>query len=169
MHFGAKSIVSHSTLQPLNYFENNVSGSINLINAAINGQIEHFVFSSTAAVYGEPRAIPIKEDHPIFPINPYGQSKRMVELILEAAYEAHGLRSISFRYFNAAGATPEAKIGEHHEPETHLIPNILKTCIKKDVPGLKIFGSDFETDDGTCVRDYIHVKDLAAALRAWAT
>ena len=163
MHFGAKSIVSHSTLQPLNYFENNVSGSINLINAAINRQIEHFVFSSTAAVYGEPRAIPIKEDHPISPINPYGQSKRMVELILEAAYEAYGLRSISFRYFNAAGADPEAQIGEHHEPETHLIPNVLKSCIKKGDSLLEIFGNDFETTDGTCVRDYIHVKDLAAA------
>ena len=163
MHFGAKSIVSHSILQPLNYFENNVSGSINLINAAINGQIEHFVFSSTAAVYGEPRAIPIKEDHPISPINPYGQSKRMVELILEAAYEAYGLRSISFRYFNAAGADPEAQIGEHHEPETHLIPNVLKSCIEKGASLLEIFGNDFETTDGTCVRDYIHVKDLAAA------
>ena len=163
MHFGAKSIVSHSTLQPLNYFENNVSGSINLINAAINRQIEHFVFSSTAAVYGEPRAIPIKEDHPISPINPYGQSKRMVELILEAAYEAYGLRSISFRYFNAVGADPEARIGEHHEPETHLIPNVLKSCIKKGAPLLKIFGNDFETNDGTCVRDYIHVNDIAAA------
>ena len=163
VHFAAKSIVSDSIFQPLNYFDNNVTGSINLIDAAIGAQIETFVFSSTAAVYGEPQTTPIKEDHPIFPINPYGQSKRMVELVLEEAYKAHGLRSISFRYFNAAGATINAQIGEHHEPETHLIPNILKACRKRDASGLKIFGNDFETNDGTCIRDYVHVNDLVRA------
>jgi len=164
MHFAAKSIVGDSVRSPLDYFENNVSGSLNLINAALKGDVEHFVFSSTAAVYGEPRTIPISEDHVLAPINPYGQSKRMIEVMLAAAYRAHGLRSISFRYFNAAGAAPEAGIGENHEPETHLIPNVLRSCVSGSSGAkLKVFGNDYETRDGTCVRDYIHVKDLAEA------
>ena len=164
MHFAAKSIVGDSMRSPLDYFENNVTGSLNLINAALKGEIEHFVFSSTAAVYGEPESIPITEAHTLAPINPYGQSKRMIEIMLAEAYRAHGLRSISFRYFNAAGAAPEAGIGENHEPETHLIPNVLRSCLS-DSSGsrLKVFGNDYETRDGTCVRDYIHVRDLADA------
>ena len=116
MHFAAKSIVGDSMRSPLDYFENNVTGSLNLINAAIKGEVEHFVFS-TAAVYGEPESTPITEAHILAPINPYGQSKRMIEMMLAEAFRAHGLSSISFRYFNAAGAAPEAGIGENHEPE----------------------------------------------------
>lgn len=164
MHFAAKSIVGDSMRSPLDYFENNVAGSVNLINAALKGQVEHFVFSSTAAVYGEPKSIPITEEHTLTPINPYGQSKRMIEIMLEEAFRAHGLKSISFRYFNAAGAAPEEGIGESHEPETHLIPNVLRSCLS-DSSGTrpKVFGSDYETRDGTCVRDYVHVRDIADA------
>jgi len=164
MHFAAKSIVGDSMRNPLDYFENNVTGSLNLIKAALNADIEHFVFSSTAAVYGEPQFTPITETHPTAPINPYGQSKRMIEIMLEEAFRAHDLRSLSFRYFNAAGAAPEAGIGENHEPETHLIPNVLRSCLQDSSSlRLKIFGNDYETRDGTCVRDYIHVRDLAEA------
>ena len=164
MHFAAKSIVGDSMRAPLDYFENNVAGSLNLINAALKGEVEHFVFSSTAAVYGEPESVPITEEHSLAPINPYGQSKRMIEIMLAEAYRAHGLRSISFRYFNAAGAAPEAGIGENHEPETHLIPNVLRSCLRDNAGSrLKVFGNDYETRDGTCVRDYIHVRDLADA------
>ena len=164
MHFAAKSIVGDSMRSPLDYFENNVTGSLNLINAALKGEVEHFVFSSTAAVYGEPESITITEAHTLAPINPYGQSKRMIEVMLTEAFRANGLRSISFRYFNAAGAAPEAGIGESHEPETHLIPNVLRSCLSDDSGSrLKVFGNDYETRDGTCVRDYIHVKDLADA------
>jgi UDP-glucose 4-epimerase len=164
MHFAAKSIVGDSMCSPLDYFENNVTGSLNLINAALKGDVEHFVFSSTAAVYGEPETIPITEDHALAPINPYGQSKRMIEIMLGEAFRAHGLRSISFRYFNAAGAAPGACIGENHEPETHLIPNVLRSCLRGSSGSkLKVFGNDYETRDGTCVRDYIHVRDLADA------
>jgi UDP-glucose 4-epimerase len=164
MHFAAKSIVGDSMRLPLDYFENNVTGSLNLINAALKADVEHFVFSSTAAVYGDPEAIPITEDHALAPINPYGQSKRMIEIILAEAFRAYGLRSISFRYFNAAGAAPEVGIGEHHEPETHLIPNVLGSCLSNcSGSRLKVFGNDYETRDGTCVRDYVHVRDLADA------
>ena len=164
MHFAAKSIVGDSMRSPLDYFENNVTGSLNLISAALKGDVEHFVFSSTAAVYGEPESVPITEDHALAPINPYGQSKRMIEVMLTEAFQAHGLRSISFRYFNAAGAAPEAGIGENHEPETHLIPNVLLSCLGYSSSSqLKVFGNDYETRDGTCVRDYIHVRDLAEA------
>ncbi len=164
MHFAAKSIVGDSMRSPLDYFENNVTGSLNLINAALKEGVEHFVFSSTAAVYGEPENTPITEAHTLAPINPYGRSKRMIEIILAEAYRAHGLRSISFRYFNAAGAAPEAGIGENHEPETHLIPNVLRSCLRDNSGSrLKVFGNDYETRDGTCVRDYVHVRDLADA------
>ena len=143
MHFAAKSIVGDSMSSPLDYFENNVTGSLNLINAVIKRGVEHFVFSSTAAVYGEPENTPITEAHTLAPINPYGQSKRMIEVMLAEAYRAHGLRSISFRYFNAAGAAPEAGIGENHEPETHLIPNVLGSCLSDDSGSrLKVFGND---------------------------
>ena len=164
MHFAAKSIVGDSMRSPLDYFENNVTGSLNLINAALRGEVEHFVFSSTAAVYGEPESAPITEEHTLTPISPYGHSKRMIEIMLTEAHRAHGLRSISFRFFNAAGAASEAGIGENHEPETHLIPNVLRSCLSNNSGSrLKVFGNDYETRDGTCVRDYIHVKDLADA------
>ncbi len=163
MHFAAKSIVSESVQRPLEYFENNVTGSINLIQCAIKHGIKSFVFSSTAAVYGNPITKIIDEQHPINPINPYGQTKAIVETMLYEAFRAHSLNSISFRYFNAAGAAPESNIGEDHHPETHLIPNILRSCGPDKATDLKIFGTDFPTKDGTCIRDYIHVRDIARA------
>ena len=163
MHFAAKSIVSESVQDPLEYFENNVTGSINLIQCAIRHEIKSFVFSSTAAVYGNPITEMIDERHPINPINPYGQSKAIVETILIEAARAYTLNSVSFRYFNAAGAAPELNLGENHNPETHLIPNILTSCLKEPGAKLKVFGADYDTPDGSCVRDYVHVKDLAKA------
>jgi UDP-glucose 4-epimerase len=163
MHFAAKSVVSESVRNPLDYFENNVIGSINLIRAVTEKRIKAFVFSSTAAVYGDPITEIIDEQHPIKPINPYGQTKAIVESLLMEASRAYGLCSISFRYFNAAGAAPERMLGEDHQPETHLIPNVLRSCLSKRNPVLEVFGTDYDTSDGSCVRDYVHVKDLAEA------
>ena len=163
MHFAAKSIVSESMKNPLDYYDNNVVGAQRLIQAAVEGGVSRFIFSSTAAVYGETQKGLISEGSDKNPINPYGQSKRMIELILSDAFTAHKLSSVSFRYFNAAGARPEAGLGEKHDPETHLIPNILLSTMSDKGPGLKVFGDNYPTKDGTCVRDYIHVKDLAHA------
>ena len=164
VHFAAKSIVSESVLNPLDYYDNNVVGAQRLIQAAIFARVSKFIFSSTAAVYGAANAEVIREDVDKSPINPYGHSKRMVELMLADAFKANQLNSVSFRYFNAAGARPEAGLGEIHQPETHLIPNILLSCLKdKGTAPLKVFGDDYPTIDGSCIRDYIHVKDLARA------
>ena len=163
MHFAAKSIVSESMKNPLDYYDNNVVGAQRLIQAAVEGGVSRFIFSSTAAVYGETQKGLISEGSKKNPINPYGQSKRMIELMLSDAFTAHKLSSVSFRYFNAAGARPEAGLGEKHDPETHLIPNILLSTMSDNGPGLKVFGDNYPTKDGTCVRDYIHVKDLAHA------
>ena len=163
MHFAAKSIVSESMKNPLDYYDNNVVGAQRLIQAAVEGGVSRFIFSSTAAVYGETQKGLISEGSDENPINPYGQSKRMIELMLSDAFTAHKLSSVSFRYFNAAGARPEAGLGEKHDPETHLIPNILLSTMSDNGPGLKVFGDNYPTKDGTCVRDYIHVKDLAHA------
>jgi len=163
MHFAAKSIVSESMKNPLDYYDNNVVGAQRLIQAAVEGGVSRFIFSSTAAVYGETQKGLISEGSNKNPINPYGQSKRMIELMLSDAFTAHKLSSVSFRYFNAAGARPEAGLGEKHDPETHLIPNILLSTMSDNGPGLKVFGDNYPTKDGTCVRDYIHVKDLAHA------
>lgn len=163
LHFGAKSIVSDSVVDPLSYYENNVVGAQRLIQSAIHSGTRKFIFSSTAAVYGDLGNEAIDEEAPKEPVNPYGRSKRMVELMLEDAYQAHQLSSVSFRYFNAAGAHPEAGLGEKHLPETHLIPKILLSALSKNGEQLKVFGDDYPTKDGTCVRDYIHVKDLARA------
>ena len=164
VHFAAKSVVSESVLNPLDYYDNNVVGAQRLIQAAIFAGVTKFIFSSTAAVYGAPNAEVIREDAGTSPINPYGHSKRMVELMLADAFKANQLNSVSFRYFNAAGARPEAGLGELHQPETHLIPNILLSCLKdKETASLKVFGDDYPTSDGSCIRDYIHVKDLARA------
>lgn len=163
MHFAAKSIVSESMKNPLDYYDNNVVGAQRLIQAAVEGGVSRFIFSSTAAVYGETQKGLISEGSDKNPINPYGQSKRMIELMLSDALTAHKLSSVSFRYFNAAGARPEAGLGEKHDPETHLIPNILLSTMSDKGPGLKVFGDNYPTKDGTCVRDYIHVKDLAHA------
>ncbi|ALO46407.1 UDP-glucose 4-epimerase GalE [Pseudohongiella spirulinae] len=161
-HFAAKSIVSESATNPSIYYNTNVIGSINLLDAMINAGTRNLIFSSTAAVYGTPITNEnIDEQHPTNPINTYGRSKLMIEQIIKDYCDAYQLNSIVFRYFNAAGASPSGKIGELHSPETHLIPNILKS-IRNESP-LSVFGDDYNTHDGTCIRDYIHVVDLAFA------
>lgn len=166
IHFCARSLVGESIMQPYSYYENNVVGTLRLLQAMHKAGVSTLVFSSTAAVFGNPETPLINEDHPTRPINPYGASKLMVERILADAATAYGLRSVALRYFNAAGADAQEGIGESHQPETHLIPNILHAA-RGDGAGLKVFGLDYPTRDGTCVRDYIHVEDLASAhLRA---
>ena len=168
MHFCARSLVGESVRDPYAYYAANVTGTLNLLEAMRTHGVERLVFSSTAAVFGHPQSDRIDEDHPKQPINPYGASKWMVERILADAATAYGLRSVALRYFNAAGASPEATIGESHSPETHLVPNVLRAALGTG-PALKVFGEDYPTPDGTCVRDYVHVDDLADAhLRALA-
>lgn len=162
MHFCASSLVSESVRNPYAYFRNNVAGTLNLLDTMRRHGVDRLVFSSTAAVFGNPITELIDENHPKAPINPYGASKLMVERILEDAANAYGLRSVALRYFNAAGALPEHGIGEAHACETHLIPNVLKAALGSG-PALKVFGDDYPTPDGTCVRDYVHVQDLAQA------
>ena len=147
--------------EPARYFSNNVCGSLSLLDAMVRNGVRHMVFSSTAAVYGNPDASPIEETFPIRPVNPYGESKVMVERLLHWFDEVHHLTSVSLRYFNASGADPEGRLGEEHEPETHLIPLILR-AVKTGEP-ITVFGDDYPTPDGTCIRDYIHVNDLAQA------
>lgn len=162
IHLAAHSLVGESVQNPAKYFQNNISGGLRLLEAVIASKVKYFVFSSTAAVYGEPEEIPIAEDHPKRPTNPYGFSKLTFEGILEAYEKAYGLRFISLRYFNAAGADPEAGIGEDHHPESHLIPIVLQVALGKR-KGLELYGTDYPTPDGTCIRDYIHVTDLSLA------
>ena len=161
IHFAAYALVGESMQAPELYFENNVGGSNSLFTAMARAGVRYLVFSSTCAVYGTPHTSPIVEDFPIQPLNPYGESKAMVEKVLSWYDRLHGLRSISLRYFNAAGADPEANLGEEHEPETHLIP-LLFRAVQTGKP-MTIFGDDYPTPDGTCIRDYIHVNDLAQA------
>ena len=161
MHFAAAAYVGESVENPRKYFRNNVAGALSLLNATLDAGIRRFVFSSTCAVYGEPAKIPITEDNPRQPVNPYGTSKLFCEYALEAYDSAYGLRSARLRYFNAAGADESGEIGELHNPETHLIP--LALAATQSGPELKIFGSDYPTPDGTGVRDYVHVTDLAEA------
>jgi UDP-glucose 4-epimerase len=161
MHFAAFSLVGESVQLPLKYYQNNVAATIALIEAMIRHDVLRFVFSSTAAVYGEPDMTPIPETHPYRPTNPYGASKLSVERLLGDCDSAHGLKSICLRYFNAAGADLSGQIGEMHDPETHLIPLVLKAAMAKHP--VKIFGTDYKTPDGTCLRDYVHVTDLARA------
>ena len=160
VHFAAYSQVAESVKNPQKYYYNNVYGTLNLLNAMLEFGVKKIVFSSTAATYGEPVYTPIDEKHPQQPINPYGNSKLMVEKILDDYDKAYGLKSVRLRYFNVAGADSKARIGEWHEPETHLIPNVLKA---KEDKVFKMFGTDYDTIDGTCVRDYINVEDLAQA------
>ena len=162
IHFAAKSLVAESVQKPDLYYRNNVVGTLNLVNEMINNDIHNLVFSSTAAIFGNPVTDKIAEDHPKNPINPYGQSKLMVENMLRDICAVHDINATCFRYFNAAGADPSGSIGEAHDPETHLIPNILKSTISGGSV-LKVFGDDYPTPDGTCVRDYVHVTDLAQA------
>jgi len=162
MHFSAKSLVGESVSRPDLYYQNNVTGTANLLDAMVAHDIKTFIFSSTAAIYGMPEYTPIDEQHPKAPINPYGHTKLFVERILQDYEKAYGMRFISLRYFNAAGADPDAELGELHDPETHLIPNILQFLLgKKD--SFQVYGTDFPTPDGTAIRDYIHVTDLADA------
>jgi len=162
MHFAAYAYVGESIEDPGKYYYNNVLGTLTLLEAMRYHQIDKLIFSSSCTVYGIPKELPIPEYHPHQPINPYGHSKMMVEQILRDFDNAYGIRSISLRYFNAAGADPDGEIGEAHEPETHLIPLILDTA-KGERPYITIFGNDYETPDCTCVRDFIHVTDLAEA------
>jgi UDP-glucose-4-epimerase GalE len=162
LHFASLIQVGESYADPQKYYRHNLVNSLNLLEAMLAAGVKKLVFSSSAAVYGLPRRIPVTEDHPLEPANPYGQTKFFLEKILQEFDRAYGLRSISLRYFNAAGADPEGELGEMHEPETHLIPNILNFLLgRRDK--LEIYGTDFKTPDGTAVRDYIHVSDLAQA------
>jgi UDP-glucose 4-epimerase len=162
IHLAADSLVGESMEDPGKYYHNNVAKALNLLEVMVENNVNYLVFSSTAAVYGEPEAIPIVEEHPTKPENVYGESKLFFEKILKRYDQIYGLKYISLRYFNAAGADPEGKIGEAHDPETHLIPIVLQTAL-----GIRdkiyIFGDDYPTKDGSCVRDYIHVNDLADA------
>ena len=162
MHFAAFIAVGESVTEPAKYYHNNVVGTLNLLEAMLAAEIKKFVFSSTCAIYGMPKEIPMTETHPKDPLSPYAASKNMVEQILTDFDHAYGLKSVTFRYFNASGADPSGLLGEDHEPETHLIPLTLLAALgKRD--SLKIFGTDYETPDGTAIRDYIHVCDLADA------
>lgn len=160
VHFAAWTYVGESVEQPAKYFANNFSQAGALLETLLDAGVKRFVFSSTAATYGEPKEVPIPETHPQWPVNPYGWSKFYVERMLESFDRAYGLRFVALRYFNAAGGTP--KRGEDHDPETHLIPNILYAALGRR-PHIGVFGTDFSTPDGTAVRDYIHVSDLASA------
>ncbi|MDJ0676872.1 MAG: UDP-glucose 4-epimerase GalE [Calothrix sp. MO_167.B42] len=162
MHFSAYAYVGESVKEPAKYYHNNVVGTLNLLGAMEAAGVHRFVFSSTCATYGIPQVIPIPEDHSQKPINPYGATKLMVERILADFDVAYNLKSVCFRYFNAAGADPHGRLGEDHSPETHLIPLVLFTALGKR-ESISMFGTDYDTPDGTCVRDYIHVSDLADA------
>jgi UDP-glucose-4-epimerase GalE len=161
VHFAAYIAVGESMRAPELYFANNVGGSLSLLTAMIRTGVRHLVFSSTAAVYGMPTVVPIREEAAYAPVNPYGESKVMVEKLLHWFDQVHGLRSVSLRYFNAAGAQPDGTLGEEHDPETHLIPLLFRAILTGQP--VTIFGEDYPTADGTCIRDYIHVDDLAHA------
>ncbi len=160
MHFAALCLVGESNEKPIEYFTNNVTGGITLVRAMLRCGVKSLVFSSSAAVYGEPESVPIPEEHPQNPVNPYGMTKLVFERFLEYCDSAYGLKSVCLRYFNAAGATD--KLGEDHSPETHLIPNVLRVALGIERE-FQIFGDDYPTSDGTCVRDFVHVADLADA------
>lgn len=164
VHFAAFTYVGESVQDPEKYYQNNVVGTVNLLNAMMAHDVKKIVFSSTCATYGDPLYTPIDEKHSQNPINPYGRTKFMIEQIFSDYEKAYGLQHIALRYFNAAGCSADGRIGESHTPETHLIPLVLKaiTGERKDI---KVFGTDYDTPDGTCIRDYIHVEDLAAAHR----
>lgn len=162
MHFAASSLVGESVSDPAKYYRNNVTGTLNLLDVMVRHKVLHFIFSSTAATFGEPVYTPIDENHPQAPINPYGASKLMVERILKDYASAYGLNSVCLRYFNACGADPEGELGECHDPETHLIPLVLQAASGRRA-SIIVFGRDYPTEDGTCIRDYIHIEDLCSA------
>jgi len=162
MHFASFIQVGESVKEPAKYYRNNVTNTLNLLDAMRNAGVPHFIFSSTAAVFGEPDYVPIDERHPQRPINPYGRTKWMIEQVLADYDVAYGLKSVCLRYFNAAGADPEGQLGERHDPETHLIPLVLQAASGRR-PAINVFGRDYDTPDGTCIRDYIHIVDLCEA------
>jgi UDP-glucose 4-epimerase len=162
LHFAASSLVGESVRSPSEYYRNNLVKGLSLLDSMVNAGVRSLVFSSTAAVYGEPREVPIPEEHGTVPTNPYGATKLALEGALRWYGEAYGLRYASLRYFNAAGADPAGDLGEDHDPETHLIPLVLRVALGL-MPHLNVFGTDYPTPDGTCIRDYIHVSDLADA------
>ena len=162
LHFASLIRVDESTTDPARYYRNNLANTLTLLEAMRDHDVRALVFSSSAAVYGEPSQVPIPESHPRAPLNPYGHAKNMVETVLADFDRAYGLKSVSLRYFNASGADPAGRLGERHAPETHLIPLALQAALGRR-PALKIFGTDYDTPDGTCVRDYVHVDDLAEA------
>lgn len=161
MHFAAFIEVGKSVREPLAFYENNVSKTITLLQAMLKYNVKKFIFSSSCAVYGIPQKLPLTEDHPKNPISPYGTSKLMVEMALQDAHDAHGLQYVALRYFNAAGALPGSWLGEYHEPETHIIPLLLRAA-QENTP-FYVYGADYPTPDGTCIRDYLHVMDIAQA------
>ena len=169
LHFAALCYVGESVVEPRGYYRNNVVGTLNLADAMLDAGVRRLVFSSTCATYGNPQFLPMTEEHPQSPINPYGRSKLMIEQLLADYGAAYGLGSIALRYFNAAGCDPEGMVGERHDPETHLIPLILREAVRVRAGGdpagteLTLFGDDFPTPDGSCIRDYIHVQDLCSA------
>ena len=166
MHFAAYAYVGESVTDPALYYANNLGGSLSLLEAMREARVDKIVFSSTCATYGTPAQVPIRETLPQLPVNPYGETKLAIERALHWYGEAYGLRWVSLRYFNAAGADPEGEIGERHEPETHLVPLVLAAALEER-PQVEIYGTDYPTPDGTAIRDYIHVQDLAEAhLRA---
>lgn len=162
IHFAANSLVGVSMKEPLEYFDNNVYGTLVLLETMKKFNVKHIVFSSTAATYGEPKRIPIEESDATEPTNPYGETKLTMEKMMKWCDQAYGMKYVALRYFNACGAHPNGKIGELHDPETHLIPLILQVPLNKR-PHICVFGNDYPTKDGTCIRDYIHVCDLADA------
>jgi UDP-arabinose 4-epimerase len=162
VHFAADAYVGESMREPRRYFRNNVGNTLALLEAVLDAGVRHFVFSSSCATYGIPESVPIPESRPQFPVNPYGESKRFVERALWWYGEAYGLKSVTLRYFNAAGADPEGELGEDHDPETHLIPLVVQAALGRK-PRVDIYGTDYPTPDGTAIRDYIHVTDLAEA------
>jgi UDP-glucose 4-epimerase len=162
MHFGAYSLVGESVIDPYKYYHNNVVGTLNLLKSMIDNNCKKFIFSSSASIFGNPDYIPIDEDHPKRPVNPYGKSKLMVEEILKDFDSAYDLKYVSFRYFNAAGHDPEGQLCERHNPETHLLPLIFQAA-NGQRDSVNVYGNDYDTKDGTCVRDYIHVNDLVNA------
>jgi len=162
MHFAAFCYVGESVTDPLKYYQNNVASTLGLLSSMLGNGVDKLIFSSTCATYGEPNSLPMSESHSQHPINPYGRSKLMMENILDDLDPAYGLKSVCLRYFNAAGADPEGELGEDHDPETHLIPLVLRTALGLQGE-LTVFGNDYPTEDGTCIRDYIHITDLAQA------
>ena len=162
MHFAAFAYVGESVGNPGKYYRNNLCGTVTLLESMRDHEVDRIVFSSSCSTYGVPESLPIKETHPQNPVNPYGASKRMVERMLEDFDAAHGIKSVCLRYFNAAGADPDGEIGEDHDPETHLIPLVLRTALGQR-PAVAVYGGDYPTPDGTCIRDYVHVADLADA------